>query len=311
MTGTNPTSPEVGAPGMGTESGGIAHLTGIDHTLVGVRDLEASRALWERLGFTVSPRGRHIGWGTANYCIMFDAGYVELLGIVDPTQFTNNLDKVLETREGMFALAFASDDADGLVTALAAAGLHPDGPKALKRLLELPEGDVLPAFKLVHLPAAETPDLRAFVCQHLTPALIRRPAWLAHANGARRLASVTIVSDHPADAGFGYVPLFGEGALSAGDGEVSVVTPMGGLRFVAPRWLARHYGGAGELPAATRPFPAAMTIEVDDLDRAAGVLARRGVAFHSNEASLVVPAGATGGTILEFVASAESMTGSR
>jgi catechol 2,3-dioxygenase-like lactoylglutathione lyase family enzyme len=290
---------------MGTEAGAIAHLTGIDHTLVGVRDLEAARAVWEGLGFTVSPRGRHIGWGTANYCIMFDAGYVELLGVVDPTQFTNNLDKVLEAREGIFALAFASDDADALATALVAAGLHADGPKALKRLLELPDGDVLPEFKLVHLPAAETPDLRAFVCQHLTPALIRRPDWLAHANGARRLLGVTIVSDHPADVGFGYVPLFGEGALSAGDGEVSVATPMGALRFAAPRWLARHYGGAGEIPDVARPWPAAMTIAVDDLDRAAGVLARRGVAFHAGEANLVIPAAATGGTILEFVASTD------
>jgi hypothetical protein len=46
-----------------------------------------------------------------------------------------------------------------------------------------------------------------------------------------------------------------------------------------------------------------MTIAVDDLDRAAGVLARRGVAFHAGEANLVIPAAATGGTILEFVAS--------
>lgn len=300
MAGMNPAS-----PGTRVESGAIAHLTGIDHTLVGVRDLEAARALWQGLGFTVSPRGRHIGWGTANYCIMFDAGYIELLGVVDPSQFTNNLDKVLEAREGMFALAFASDDADGLAAALDAAGLPADGPKALKRLLELPEGDVLPEFKLVHLPAAATPGLRAFVCQHLTPALIRRPEWLAHANGARRLRGVTIVTDHPADAGFGYVPLFGEAALSAGDGEVSVVTPMGVLRFVAPRWLARHYGGAGEIPEVARPWPAAMTIEVGDLDRAAGVLARRRIAFHSRETSLVLPAAATGGTILELVASAD------
>ena len=238
MAGTIPASP----PGPRADRGGIAHITGIDHTLVGVRDLEAAREVWQGLGFTLTPRGRHIGWGTANYCVMLEAGYIELLGIVDPTQFTNNLDKVLESREGMFALAFASDDADGLVAELAAAGLRPDGPKALKRVLELPEGDVLPAFKLVHLPAAETPELRAFMCEHLTPALIRRPEWLAHPNGARRLEAVTIVCDHPADAGFGYVPLFGEGSLRAGDGEVDVATPMGTLRFVTAdgRTIPRH-----------------------------------------------------------------------
>lgn len=292
-------------PAAPPRSGAVAHLTGIDHTLIGVRDLDSARAVWQGLGFTVSPRGRHIGWGTANYCIMLEEGYVELLGIVDPSQFTNNLDKVLESREGMFALAFASDDADRLAQELAAAGLHPDGPKDLKRYLELPDGDVLPAFKLLHLPPQETPELRAFICQHLTPDLIRRPEWLSHANGARRLVAVTICGERPADAGFGYLPLFGEESLMAGDGEVDVATPSGTLRFMSPQWLKRRYGGAGEIPAVPNPWPAAMTIAVDDLDRAAGVLARRGVAFHSGESNLVIPAAAATGTILELVASAE------
>ena len=70
-------------------------LDGIDHVLIGVRDLEAARAQYARLGFNSTPRGRHVGWGTANYCIMFERDYLELLGIVDPAQFTNQLDRFL------------------------------------------------------------------------------------------------------------------------------------------------------------------------------------------------------------------------
>lgn len=290
-------------PAQPATTGAIDHLTGIDHTLIGVRDLEAARAQWQALGFTVCPRGRHIGWGTANYCIMFDAGYIELLGVVDASQFTNGLDKVLESREGMFSVAFASDDAEGLARALAEAGLHPHGPKDLKRFLELPEGDVLPAFRLVYLPAVEVPELRAFVCQHLTPELIRRPEWLEHPNGAVRLVAVTICSDRPVDAGFGYIPLFGEESLRAGDSEVAVTTGQGMLRFATPRWLARHYGAAGEVPAHERPWPAAMTIAVGDLERTADWLAQQGVHCHAGDANLVVPAAHANGTILEFVAS--------
>src|SRR3546814_12037119 len=66
-------------------------LRGVDHVLVGVRNLEAARDTYRRLGFTVSPRGRHLGWGTANYCIMFPGASIELLGILDPTPFPNNL----------------------------------------------------------------------------------------------------------------------------------------------------------------------------------------------------------------------------
>jgi hypothetical protein len=35
---------------------------------------------------------RHIGLGTGNYCIMFASEYIELLGIVDSTDFVQGLD---------------------------------------------------------------------------------------------------------------------------------------------------------------------------------------------------------------------------
>ncbi|MGQ3072105.1 MAG: VOC family protein, partial [Ferrovibrionaceae bacterium] len=78
-------------------------LTGLDHPLVGVADLEAARAGWARLGFTPTPRGRHIGWGTANYCIMFPDSYLELLGVVDPGQFTAGLAERLAWIEARLA----------------------------------------------------------------------------------------------------------------------------------------------------------------------------------------------------------------
>src|SRR5215471_11993935 len=87
--------------------GGIA---GIDHIIVGVRSLEQARMAWTRLGFTLSPRGRHIGQGTANYCIMFPSDYVELLGIVDAQDFVQRLDVFLARREGVMATAFAPSD---------------------------------------------------------------------------------------------------------------------------------------------------------------------------------------------------------
>ena len=74
-------------------------ITRLDHLIVGVRDLEAARGAWARLGFNSTPRGRHVGWATANYCIMFEADYLELLGIVDPAAFTNGLDERLAEDE--------------------------------------------------------------------------------------------------------------------------------------------------------------------------------------------------------------------
>src|SRR5262250_320999 len=106
-------------------------ITGIDHAIVGVRRLDGAAEQWRRLGFTLSPRGRHYGWGTANTCIMFARDYIELLGIVDAAQFTNNLDRFLSVREGLLGLAFATDDAAAARSALAARGVAVSGPHDL------------------------------------------------------------------------------------------------------------------------------------------------------------------------------------
>jgi hypothetical protein len=276
-------------------------ITGIDHTLIGVRDLEAGRSVWARLGFTVTPRGRHIGWGTGNYCVMLDSGYIELLGIIDAGQFTNNLDVFLDQREGLMGVAFATDDAAACQAQLTAAGLHPDGPKDLSRKLELPEGDVTPSFKLVFLPPGETPDLRAFVCYHNTPELVRRPEWQRHANGATALISVTIVCADPVATAFAYLPVFGPERLKVLDGLTIVNCGYGTLRFVTPANLARLHPGLDDLPSYPAPWMAAMKLEVLDRAHCQAHLLETGVDFtETGESCLIHPHDANG-LILELV----------
>src|SRR5258706_403252 len=82
--------------------------------------------------------------------------------------------------------------------------------------------DVTPRFELVFLPPAETPAVRAFVCHHVTPELVRRPDWQLHANGATALISVTVVCDDPVATAFGYLPIFGPERLKVLDGVTIV-----------------------------------------------------------------------------------------
>lgn len=281
-------------------------IDGIDHTLVGVRDLEAAREQWARLGFTVTPRGRHIGWGTGNYCIMLDRGYIELLGIVNAAEFTNNLDRFLETREGLMGLALASDDATRCASSLRAAGIAADGPKDLKRLLELPEGTVTPEFSLVYLPGEATPDLRAFVCQHRTPDLVRKPEWLAHANGATALLGMTLASDDPVSLAPAYRRLFGEHGVRAGDDWLRVETGAGWIDFATPGVLARRYERVAPMPDHPLPWAVAMTIGVGDIGRchaalAAGGFGPRASGFGRNSGIALGPGDASG-LYLEFEA---------
>src|SRR6202045_1291464 len=107
-------------------------LSGIDHVLVGVRDLEHARMGWTRLGFTLTPRGRHLGQGTANYCIMFARDYLELLGFVEHDEHAARLAAFVARREGPMAGAFAPHGPpEAAAASLAALGLHPGEPRAL------------------------------------------------------------------------------------------------------------------------------------------------------------------------------------
>src|SRR3546814_16445043 len=91
---------------------------------------------------------------------MFPGDYIELLGIVDATQFTNNLNRFLESREGLLGIAFASDDVAAADRALRRAGVVPGELRDLKRILEAPEGEVWPRFTLLHMPPAAPPAPR-------------------------------------------------------------------------------------------------------------------------------------------------------
>src|SRR3546814_6879817 len=73
------------------------------------------------------------------------------------------------------------------------AGVVPGELRDLKRILEDPDGEVWPRFKLLHMPPEATPGTSAFICQHLTPELVWRPEWCVHPNGASGLIAMTSV----------------------------------------------------------------------------------------------------------------------
>ena len=276
-------------------------IRGIDHVLVGVRGLESAHDTYRRLGFTLSPRGRHIGWGTANYCVMFPKDYIELLGIIDPAQFTNNLNRFLETREGLLGLAFASDDVSMAARALHRAGIVPGDMRDLKRVLEDPEGEVWPRFKLLHLPPEATPGTSAFVCQHLTPELVWQPGWIEHANGALGLIAMTSVVKDPSALAIPYAELFGFDRVRAGDGVVEVDCGGTWLRFTTAEMLGRLHPGLIGAPRLPTPWLAALRIEVADLARAATLLERAALpVYWDGKQVLRVPPAAACGVLLEF-----------
>ncbi|MGM0560535.1 MAG: VOC family protein [Pseudomonadota bacterium] len=263
----------------------------LDHALIGVEDLEAARSGWERLGFTLTPRGRHTGWGTANYCIMFPYDYLELLGIVDAQQFTNNLDRFLAERgEGMLSLAFASSDIDASARLLSDQGVDHGGPKDLSRGLELPEGTVEPAFRLLHPAPEASPAFPAFICQHLTPEMVWQPQWTSHENAATAVREVQVACAQPGEAAMAYAALLGSENLEISDSRA--ILTCGQCRILL-------------LPQADAPEAreglCGLSLLSADLKRTEACLRRNGVTCTLDDAGIHVPREEATGVPLSFV----------
>jgi catechol 2,3-dioxygenase-like lactoylglutathione lyase family enzyme len=271
-------------------------IAGIDHIIVGVRDLEAARRKWTRLGFTVTPRGRHIGQGTANYCVMFARDYLELLGFVERDEHAHRLENFLAQREGPMSVAFAPERAaEATAAALISRGLHPGPARSLGRALELPEGSVTPRFSLLNLPPEETPALDCFICGHLTPELVRRPEWVVHPNGVTGIAAVYLAAEDLGTLVPAYRRLFGEGCVAATARGVEVDAGRSRLIF------SRSAMSGTDIPS---PAITALELRVESRAATAGYLKEAGMGFMElPDGRLTVSDAEANGTSLLFAES--------
>ena len=281
-------------------------IAGIDHAIIGVRNLEQARASYERLGFQATPRGRHVGWGTANHCLMFADDYLELLSVVDPAQFTNDLDRFLAEREGLLALALQSSDPEETRAAWQAAGLAPAEIVELGRQIE---PDLELRFANVMLAPAATGGLRLFACTALTPEAMREAEWLAHPNGAQAIASLTVTVDEPDAFYQPMAQVFGSICLTQTDDTLAVHTGKGVLLFVTPDDLDMLHPEleaiATDAAGDGAPTLAVLSLAVRDLATTAAWLDHQGIAYRRDSGGTIgVPPEHTHGVMLEFVAAA-------
>jgi len=278
-------------------------ITGFDHPVIAVRDMREARGTFERMGFTVPPRGSHQEWGTGNWCIMFPHDYLELRGIVDPKRYLHGLEEFLARREGLMGVAFSSDTlATTAVATLRAKGLHPADPKELTRNFELPEGTVEPRFRLVFFDTQETDALMAsLICQHLTPALIRRPDFLAHANGVTGVHSVTAVTRDLARMKDLLEKYFDAAPAQSGEGVLEMAIGRGSILRVLDEKRAAAVGVL--LAGADAPYLSAVALRTRSVEHCAKSLAAGGVVHRRlPDGSLRVEAADACGAILDFVA---------
>ena len=264
-------------------------IRSIDHPVVAVTDLETARATYERLGFTIPPRGSHIQWGTGNLCIMFADDYLEMRGIIDASRFTMHLDTHLEKfGEGLMGVAFGTDDVKASHDEVIANAIDAGELRQLTRNFEHPEGWTQPSFELF-APAADDIEglMHVVVIQHLTPELTRRPEYLVHANGCTGVNGMAGTINNIETCAQKMRRLLGSDAVSADARGVELRVPSG--QTIRLR-LADGPPGLTE-----------MTLRVGSLEATEQCLAGNGVEFTRPTAGLISVAPAdTCGVTLQF-----------
>ncbi|WP_426435322.1 VOC family protein [Bradyrhizobium genosp. P] len=280
----------------------LKNVIGIDHAVVMVKDLDKAAENYKRLGFTVSPRGTHSAhMGSGNYTIMFDPDYMELLGVLTPTEHNAPARAFLDKHgEGIERIAFTAVDSAAGAEEIRAHGYTPVGPTDFERPVTMPDGTISAAkFRTFQWPTAEAPGgVRIFACQHKTRETVWIPELMTHANGAKRLKQVLIVSPEPAIDAAHLSKMIDIAVRSEADGAVAV--PSGGDRadfvFLTKDQLGKRYPGVS-LNGLSDRGGAGLVIAAD-LAATERALGETGV---SSGSSLCVPPATANGTLLAFV----------
>ncbi|HSD10156.1 MAG TPA: VOC family protein [Candidatus Binatia bacterium] len=166
-------------------------LTTLDHLVIAVRDLAAAADVYARLlGRRPSWRGWHPTYGTANTLFRLENVYVELLTPRRPGPMSDRLAAWLgEHGEGLFALAFGTEDAEACARALRARGI--DAADPIEGVGSEERTGVERRWRSVMLPEAQTLGVRVFAVEHLSP-----PARLPLAEPVEEARSAVSGCDH-------------------------------------------------------------------------------------------------------------------
>ena len=270
----------------------------LDHVVVNVRDrMDDAAALYRRLGFTLTPLGRHT-LGSINHLAMFGTDYMELLGVPpDGAQRTD----VLDWPTGLNGVVFGTNDSDTLHATLAAAGAPVLPPLAFSRPVALSNEVRDASFRVVRIDKPAVASGRMFFCHHLTRDVVWRDEFRRHANGVLGIEGVVIAADRPETLGALFSSLFGPDAVRPISGGLRLLLGLTRLDVVLPAEVARRFGPAEPAPDGRAEAMAALTFRTADLARAEAALAAGGIqGVLSAPDRLLVPAAEAFGVTLEF-----------
>lgn len=281
----------------------------IDHVVIAVRDLDAAREAYRRLGFTLTPVARH-PFGTANSLVQLHGSYIELLAVADPALIPEPAEgrysfaafnrDFLERREGPSMLALRSANAAADLADFEANDLPTYAPVSFQRLARTPNGDDLEVgFSVTFTSDARIPDAGFFTCEHHNPDRFWWPEYQRHANGATAIDAVVMAARDPADYHIFFTHFAGQHDMRSDSLMVSFDTGRGKVELLTP--VAAKAMVGVEVGPSQKPHFIALRIATTDLAAAAVRLKGNGIPFVERMGRLVVPPSEACGAALVFV----------
>jgi hypothetical protein len=270
----------------------------LDHVVVNVRDqIDAGLETYNRLGFTMTPRGYHT-LGSMNHLAILGSEYLELIAAAPGEQ---RRAEILTAPIGLNGLVFGTDNSSAVYHALHEAGIPVEPPLEFSRPVELADGPKDATFRTVRITPGTVPAGRIYFCHHLTRDLVWRDEWRHHANGAIGVVRAVVAARDPSVLGALFARMFGEDAIWRSGSGCSLAVGLSRFDVITMDALAGEFGDAAPVADGRDEFMAALTIRTRSLERAATALAAGQIRGVRGEADrIVVPAAEAFGVTLEF-----------
>ena len=274
-------------------------VTGIDHVVIAVTDLDRAATAYRKLGFTLSPRALHgSAMGTANHTIMLRHDYFELLAVMTPTDRNRRWRDALAAGEGVVGLAAATAGAAQTQAAWRQAGLSPGDIIAFSRPVERPGGIVTDArFEIVSLPPETLPGLSLFACAQLTRNAVWLPELMVHPNTATAIEKLTVAVPDPAEASRAWRRVLPEATLAPIEDGMRLRVARHAIDLIDPPSAARRCRLA-KPPGRARAV--ALDLAVGSVAACRAALARGGVTAEIDGELTRVGAGQACGVAMTF-----------
>ncbi|MFL9924121.1 VOC family protein [Herbaspirillum lusitanum] len=285
----------------------LPSVTGLDHYIIRVNDLESATEFYKKLGFSLAPQGRH-HTGTRNQTLILDSNYLELLYFPPEQVATSRFRHFPDHYEGPVAVALQTTDSAAVKRELAAVGIEAEAPVSGGRPVHLAQGSEDAAWLNLNFPQGVfgVPDF--FTCGHQTRHLVFRPEWQEHANTARRIRALIAVHPDPNSLQAKYLQAFGAISIGAASDEGWLLRRDSlRLQFLTPAAFAARYPGVRIPDGVDNVWLAGSVIEVRDLETTRKLLSRNAVPFRDGpHGELLIDPAYTAGTLQAFVQEQQS-----